>query len=178
MTPKEFEVAVITASYCTGETGEDIRPGAALIAQGVNWKNPHRIYKTLKSIVDKGYLEVVQPGGRGRASLYRLSLPDPHRIDTHRSGEGHRISDDQSMGTPSPDRGGHLATYTYSALEGEITTEAEEKVDLQTGEIVSTPSQASSESYEDVWGEPHPMRSPGEFQDHMKRLLRDRKSVV
>ena len=56
----------------------------------------------------------------------------------------------------------------------DVTQEEEESVDPETGVIDSAPSPASSESYEDVWGEPHPMRSPGEFQDHMKRLLRER----
>lgn len=167
MTPKEFEVAVITASYCTGETGEDIRPGAALIAQGVNWKNPHRIYKTLKSVVQKGYLEVVDPGGKGRASRYRLSLPDPHRIDTHRSGEGHRSGTDQSGGTPSPDRGDYLATYTYSSLDEEKEEEdSQEVLNKETGELTSVDSADDRSAWWDrrissAWDDPKQLEKVG-----------------
>ncbi|RJN32912.1 hypothetical protein [Nesterenkonia natronophila] len=78
------------------------------------------------------------------------------QVETQMGCEGDRNPDGFPVGNPSGNPQG--LAWTGKDLPPHI--------DHETGELLSVPSSATSESFEDIWGEPHPVTS----QEHFNRF--------
>lgn len=98
LTPTEYIVLTMLASYTNSKTGTAGRPAAATLAadSGVSVKTVRR---SLASLVDKGYLVVArQGGGKGKTTSYDLVWDMPHLNGIPGHQDDH-VSDDEYVDT-------------------------------------------------------------------------------
>lgn len=182
LTPKECEVAFKLSTYADGKTGENVRPGALRLAKDCNMKNPNKVYPVLRSIEEKGFIFTVEKGGRGRATQYRLTIPDPTPQVSTPEGETIPEGSTQSVDSAYPSQVDHHSTYTSSSLDSEKdsehsldskTSEREINFDPESGEVFDGDSISSMDDprLRSAWSDPGQLLT---LREHMTPEVKDR----
>ena len=76
-TLRPIEVDVYLVYLRHADAGGTAYPGAARLARGVGHAHPNHVRDARRSLVDRGLLTLVRPGGGRESAVYRVNVPPP-----------------------------------------------------------------------------------------------------